>query len=149
MANQDAIRHDRDATISSFAIKPMFVLLHDIYGINQNGGSGGGPVTPTPPTITDFSPMTGSQILNTQPLYFKVTDDGALRRVILHAEFTNNLIQEVIHDGTSFGLKYQGATNVMNAIAGGYEYTILRDGGWPESPIISPFAIDVSGTENT
>lgn len=102
----------------------------------------------TPPTITNFVPAVGSQITRLQQLQFDVTDDGPLRRVILEVRYPENGIQEVIHDGVGFGLKYQGGSNTRTQIAGGFRYTMLRDGGWPENPTITPFAIDISGSEN-
>lgn len=102
----------------------------------------------TPPVIGNFSPAAGSNITRLQPIGFDVTDDGPFRRIILLARYVSTGLTEAIHDGDDFGLKYQGGTNVRTSIGGGYTYTILRDGGWPESPIISPYAIDVSGSEN-
>lgn len=105
-------------------------------------------VVPTPPTIGGFSPAIGSQIQSNQVITLQVNDNGPLRRVILHVKYPSHNIQEVIHDGDSFGLSYQGPSNVQTTIPTGYQYTILRDGGWPESPVITPFAIDITGSEN-
>lgn len=105
-------------------------------------------ITYTPPSISNFSPAAGSNITKFQPIGFDITDDGPFRRIIVLARYASTGLTEAIHDGDDFGLKYQGGTNVRSSIGGGYTYTILRDGGWPESPVISPYAIDVSGSEN-
>lgn len=107
------------------------------------------PLIRTPPTITNFSPATGSSIYVTTPVGFDITDDGPFRRIIIHALYSASRIDEVVHDGNTYGPKYTGSLNTRTAIAGGYTYVMLRDGGWPESPIITPYAIDITGSENS
>jgi len=102
----------------------------------------------TPPVVSNFVPAAGSNILSSTPVGFDVTDAGPIRRVIILARYPIAGLTEAVHDGTDFGLQYSNISNTRNPIAGGYTYTILRNGGWIESPIISPFAIDVTGSEN-
>lgn len=103
---------------------------------------------PSPPEISNFIPATGSQITRQQMLQFDVTDFNGFTRILLRATYPNLGVSEVIHDGYQFGYHYSNVGNTFMQIIDGYRYTVLRDGGWPESPIITPFAIDIDGTEN-
>ena len=102
----------------------------------------------TVPVVGGFSPALGGTIQSSQPITFDVTDDsGAFRRVLVHARFADGL-EEVVHNGTAFRGLYQ-TTSARVLIAGGFRYTILRSGGWPQGgPVaVNVFAIDAVGNE--
>lgn len=112
------------------------------------GGGPPPPPGPTPPVVGSFSPAVGSGITATTQLEFSVTDtSGDFTRIILVADFHMLGIREIIHDGYNFGPSYRGPHNLRTNITNGYRFTVLRTGGWPESPTIMPFAID-GGAEN-
>ena len=58
---------------------------------------------------------------------------------------------EVIYNGVNFGAYYTNPTNTRTSLPnGGYQFTILRDGGWPVGafPLASSldaFAVDTTG----
>jgi hypothetical protein len=105
-----------------------------------------------PPVVSNLAPTAGTAISPNQAINFDVTDDNGLRRVMVIADFpatgTSGAIREVIHDGTQWGPNYNLAPNTVAAISGGSRYYILRNGGWPTAPTITPYAIDTSGNEN-
>jgi hypothetical protein len=102
------------------------------------------------PVVSNVSPAPGTAIAATQVLQLDVTDpDGdAFRLIMLIADFAFLGIREVIHDGTSFSQNYSGFGNARTVITNGFHYSVLRVGGWPASPRIIPYAIDVTGQEN-
>jgi len=42
---------------------------------------------------------------------------------------------------------YSNVANTRTDIANGYSFAVLRDTGWPESPVITPYVVDVTGEE--
>lgn len=101
----------------------------------------------TPPVIEHFVPPLGATLSAQQSITFDATDDsGRFRRVLVHAVFSDGVV-EVVHDGDGFRGYYQGSSSRV-MIANGYRYTVLRTGGWPSSPAtFNVFAIDASGNE--
>ena len=140
-----------DAHISSsagFLVSSNGSGLPPYYDGTISSGSTGGQ-DGTPPTVSNFSPSVGSNVSMFETITFDVLDNQSLfRRIILVADYSTVVPDEVIHDGNSFGPNYSNGSNVRSAIAGGYRYTILRDDGWPGNITITPFAIDTSGNEN-
>ncbi len=55
---------------------------------------------------------------------------------------------EVIHNGVRFGAFYTNGTNTRTAITNGFQYTVLRDGGWPVGafPLAASFTINAVDT---
>lgn len=89
----------------------------------------------TPPSVSDFSPAPGTPISVGSKVAFSVTDNlGAFSTVAVLALFPNLGIYEVVHDGTAFGPAYS-ANGIRQAIANGWRYTLLRDGGWPRDTL--------------
>lgn len=122
-----------------------------ISSASFGGGGGGSSADTTPPSLTNFSPAFGNPIASTQVISFDVTDNsGFTRLIILHAGFPTLVGTEVIHDGETFSARnYSNISNTRTPITGGFHYTILRDGGWPSTLTLYPFAVDQSGNENT
>ena len=117
--------------------------------VSMNPSTGG----PSPaPLIENVLPVpTGSRIDPTQVVELDITDESdSFRRIILVIEFTNHKVKEVVFDGLGFGPMYQGSGNAQNPIFNGFHFTLQRDGGWLTGPMVmTPFAIDTSGSENT
>jgi hypothetical protein len=105
------------------------------------------PVGVDPPIITIVSPAPPNPVGETEPIVVRVVSPSApLRRVFLYALFTSPLRWEVIHaGGLTFGPAYVGNTRV--SITNGFEYNLLRNGGWPSSPKIDAIAISTTGVE--
>ena len=102
------------------------------------------PPDTTQPTVTVISPTPPGPIGRNDAVRLQVTDAGGLRRVRLSVTMGDE--QYVIHNGYSFRPRYaQGST--MAAISGGFEYVVLRAGGWLSAPTFEVDAIDLAGNE--
>lgn len=97
------------------------------------------------PTVTVISPTVGSTITPTTPVVADVVDNIALRRVMLFASFEDYKVKEVIFDGSTFSSNYTLSSRIP--ITGGYQYTLLRDDGWPSEFTLTVNAIDTTGNE--
>lgn len=99
-----------------------------------------------PPTTSNVQPPPGTPISPTTPVSVDVTDDsGAFRRVLVAVELDG--LTEVAWDGDTWLGHYAGGGSVRDPIAGGFRFTVLRDGGWPSSPTLRVFAFDLGGNE--
>lgn len=108
------------------------------------------PPTPSsePPVVTVVSPPAQTAITAQTYVVFDVVDDSALfRRIIVMASFPLLDVLDVVHDGDKFGPAYSQRSQ-RTTITNGYRYTLVRNGGWPASPTIVPYAIDRDGNEN-
>lgn len=101
------------------------------------------------PSIGNFVPSAGSAILSTTVIQFDVTDNMSLfRRILVTARFPNGS-HEVVHNGDTFTATYNSGDNTRSVIAGGYRYTVRRNGGWTigSNPTFFIYAIDFAGNE--
>lgn len=104
---------------------------------------------PIAPVISNVTPASGSAIQATTPVGLDATDDlNSFKRLLITAYFAGARVKEVVYDGEGFGPMYRNGYNTVTNITDGYRFTFLRDGGWPESPVITPFVIDTGGGEN-
>lgn len=71
-----------------------------------------------------------------------------LRRAWISVVFPGLIGDEVIHNGNRFGAFYTNGINTRASITNGYQYTILRDGGWPAGsfPLSTSFTINAVDT---
>ena len=101
----------------------------------------------TPPIITIVSPAPGTSLLRFTPLVLRVTDNVALRRVFIFMRFADSEVWETVHDGDNFSPTFPTPDNTRTVITGpnGYEFNLLRLGGWPETPELHVIAIDAAG----
>jgi hypothetical protein len=110
------------------------------------------PIVPAQPgpVVTNISPSVGAGINAQTPLTLQVTSPvlAAFRSIIVEASFPVLGVYEVVHDGLQFGPNYNQLSSKV-PIAGGFNFTILRNGGWPGSPTIVVNAVDVNGNENS
>lgn len=98
------------------------------------------------PTVSMYSPTPGSGILRTQAIEFDVLDNsGVFRRILVAVEFAGELRHELVHDGDAFVAPF--LNGVRTPIAGGFNYSIRRTGGWSSNPTVKVWAIDTSGNE--
>lgn len=91
------------------------------------------------PHITDPSPATGTSILNTQPVYVEVYENGGTMLFTgISIHFAGMGIEEVVWDGSAFTEPYAARsfrTPVTDMTYGnGFGYTILRNPVWPDGP---------------
>lgn len=103
-----------------------------------------GVVDTTPPTISNVSPADMSQIQRSQAVKFQVTDDASLRRVFVFVQMGD--VNEVAWDGYTFTSKYAFGSR-RTAITGGFEFVVLRSGGWLAGPQFTVHPFDASGNE--
>lgn len=100
----------------------------------------------TSPAVSIIDPPPGTPIGRSQPIRLRVTDDTGLRNVILYLRFSGQQASEVVHDGCCFLAPYtQGSRRTV--IAGGFEFSLMRQGGWPGNPSLSVRAFDTGGNE--
>lgn len=104
------------------------------------------PTDVAPPVVTVVGPPITTAIVASTALAFTVTDDVALRRVMVVARLAQLGLEEVVHQGDRFAVLYAGASTRM-PIAGGYSYSVLRNGGWPADVTIDVYSIDTAGNE--
>ncbi len=102
----------------------------------------------TPPVVGNFSPPAGNAIEASQVIEFDVTDETGLAWVVLLASFPDGTI-DVIHDHDGFRGHYVGGVNSRAPISGGFHYTILRIGGWLQTPTFEFIPIDGGGNIGT
>lgn len=120
-------------------------------GLSTDGGIEVSATTPIPvagaagsPVVTNQNPAPETEITPKQAISFDVTDTSTIRRVIVTA--SNGTTEEVVHDGENFVAPYAGPS-VQTVISGGYNYKILRVGGWSVAPTIRVYAFDLEGNE--
>jgi hypothetical protein len=55
---------------------------------------------------------------------------------------------EVVHNGARFGAFYANGVNTRTSITDGFQFTVLRDGGWPVGafPLLASFTINAVDT---
>lgn len=89
--------------------------------------------------------VTSTPLTRSSPIVFKIHDSVGLREVFVYVNFAGGP-WEVVHDGvTGFSPTFTGPTNQRVSISDGYEYTILRDGGWPSTPVLRILPVNVQG----
>lgn len=98
----------------------------------------------TQPTVTIISPTPPGPIGRNDPVKLQVTDVGGLRRVKLYVTMGDE--QYVVHNGYGFRTKYATGSTITT-IANGFEYVLLRSGGWLAAPSFEVYAIDTAGNE--
>lgn len=97
------------------------------------------------PVVAIIGPAAGSPIDALTPLVFEVTDNVALGMVIVALRFQARGIEEVVHNGQRFSAQYDGSSTRFS-IAGGFRFTVLRNGGWVDAPTLDVYAVDAVGT---
>ena len=104
------------------------------------------PSDTTAPTITNISPALLSDLSANTYLSFDLQDNATLRRVVIMAKFPDGS-SVAIHDGDSFYPRFSGSSRT--AIAGGFHFTVLPNGGWSQAPTLRIIAYDSAGNELT
>lgn len=126
--------------------QPGGTYYYQVTTLAANGespptGAGSGLIL-VAPSIANIVPAPGTPILPTDPVSFDVLAPDGLRLAMIVA--TINGASELVHDGTSFTPVYTGRRAVT---ADGFHYVINRIGGWPASPTITPYVVDLAGLQ--
>jgi len=100
------------------------------------------------PVVTIVTPLPPASA--TTPVVFTVVGTAAvaLRRAWASAAFPGIVGDEVVHNGDRFGAFYTNGINTRTSITNGYQFTVLRDGGWPVGsfPVAASFTINAVDT---
>jgi hypothetical protein len=100
------------------------------------------------PTVSVISPSVGSSIYTDTHLVINVTDDfNSFKEIRLWAAFSGMEAIELVYDGSSFTSLYS-VDSTRSVISNGFQFSLMRRGGWPGSPTITASAIDTNGGEN-
>lgn len=87
---------------------------------------------------------------STTPIVFTVAGASGvgLRRAWASVTFPGIVGDDVIHNSDRFGAHYSNGVNTRTSITNGFQFTILRDGGWPDGafPLAASFAISAVDT---
>lgn len=116
------------------------------FGEVEAIGSGSGSGDISAPVVNVLSPTPGTHVYRDTPVIFDITDNIAIGRVFVVMRFTDADLEEIVHQGDRFSDKYT-TSSTRSIIAGGYRYSIIRNGGWFENPILDVYATDSSGLE--
>jgi len=113
-----------------------------------NLASLGGVVDASAPTVDTFSPSAASTIARSDALTFHVTDASTLVSITVSAAQGSDPA-EVIYNGAAFVAPYAASSSV-NAISGGYNFSVTRTNGWQRSSItLRIVAVDQAGNVTT
>jgi len=85
----------------------------------------------------------------TTPIVFTVAGATGvgLRRAWSSVTFPGVVGDEVVHNGDRFGAFYTNATNTRTSITNGFQFTVLRDGGWPPGAFPLAASFTISGVD--
>lgn len=108
------------------------------------------------PVISIISPTAGSTLssssaaiaIRVKDYGVENADNGILKRAFLYATFSDGTHAELVHDGTSFSATYS-ASSTRTPITGGFDFSIVRTGGWRTNPTITAYGIDAFANEST
>lgn len=100
----------------------------------------------TAPTVGNFGTASGTPNTPQARLQFDVTDNAALRKVMVLVHYGAYDRTEAAYDGDNFVGAYAGTTQV---ISGGLRFTLWHRSGWPTSPTIRVIAFDTAANEAT
>jgi hypothetical protein len=105
-------------------------------------GAGGDEV---PPTIENFVPAVGTPLKRSDSIRFDVLDNvSSLRRAEIFVSLAGETY--VVHDGEKFRGQFSNLST-RTPIAGGFRFTVKRNGGWTSPPTFEVHAVDTSGNE--
>lgn len=101
--------------------------------------------SPVVTIITSLPPASA-----TTPIVFTVVGGASvpIRRAWASMVFPGIVGDDVIHNSARFGMFYTSSINARVSITNGFQFTILRDGGWPVGafPLATSFTINAVDT---
>jgi hypothetical protein len=132
--------HTQAQAFTTTEAEPLSVLIDSHLQVPAFTFAGGGGAAPV---IGNFSPSVGTPIGRNESVSFDVTDDTGLLRAEIWV--TLGIDTFVVHDGDVFLGAF--AISTRSTIAGGFRFTVRRNGGWPSSPTFTIHATDTAGQE--
>lgn len=101
-------------------------------------------------TVQNFTPYDpvsspAGRVSPTEAVSFELLSPTFLR-VLLAFDFEGFHTTELAYDGDEFLGAYASSSSV-EAITGGYRYTLMRSPAWPDQPNLRIFAFDTAGGE--
>lgn len=96
-----------------------------------------------PPVVTLVSPLV-AQLEAETPIVVDITDNLGIGRIFLVADMPGSGREELVYRGDRFTSQY-AARSTQASIPGGVRLTIRRSSGWPSSPTLVAYAVDLSG----
>lgn len=100
---------------------------------------------PTPPVVTVVSPAPDTEIGRNELTIFTVTDETAIRDVMVWIEIGG--AWEVAYGGLAVGFSPSYSGSSISVISGGYRFEVSRSGGWTAGPTIHAMAFDQGGNQ--
>jgi len=102
--------------------------------------------TVDPPRIENATPPDGTPIEPDQVITFDVVDDQRpLAYCAVFVRFHKSRDYEVMWDGEEFAPKYLAGGSTIEEIDGGFRFSAMRAGGWPNPPVFEPRAVSAEG----
>lgn len=98
------------------------------------------------PVVTRLSPPEAAELAAGDVVRVRVTDDVALRKVIILANFSSPTLEEVVFNGVRFAEKY--STSTVTRTPGQVDFSLRRTPGWQSRPELQTIAVDTSGNRN-
>lgn len=101
------------------------------------------------PVVGDFVPAVGTTIMPATPLAFEVTDPNGLgfAALVVVIAYPNGTT-EVAFAGGQLTPLYVGGSSAA-PISDGFAFSLKRAGGWPQSPTMTVYAVDLDGNANS
>lgn len=91
--------------------------------------------------VTTLPPAT-----STTPIVFTIAGASGvgLRLAWASVTFSGIVGDDVVHNGARFGAFYTNGLNTRTSITNGFQFQVLRDGGWPPGafPLAGSFTIN-------
>lgn len=109
-----------------------------LFATSGAGGDG------SPPVVALVSPPAGN-VEAFQAIVIDVIDNVGLGRIFVVADLPGSGREELVYRGDRFTTQY-AAQSTQTAIPGGVRLSIKRSAGWPSSPTLVAYAVDLSGT---
>lgn len=98
----------------------------------------------TAPEFFQVSPSIGILIEQNTSVILRATDDSSsIDQALISVNLDITQPDELVFDGTNFSKLYNKSSVI--SISNGYEWTIIRNGGWPSQPRFTGYLADPSG----
>lgn len=126
-------------------LEPSTNNVTDVLIALLTASGGGGPTDTTAPTISAFTPTTGSTITRTASIAVTVADETALRSVEIWGQLADGT-RLLAYDGSAFVGIFAASSTLSSGT-----YTVIPDApGWPSSTLaLHVHAVDTSGNETS
>lgn len=138
-----------DLVLDLHTIRPPRIESSEaVYGFDASLGD------TNEPTITVLEPAPEDGVRKNSTIKLQIDDDNGIGALVIIADLyedlddpSSRIAEDVVFDGESFGLHYQGTANVATGALDDPQYLldVRRDGGWIGSPKFRYIVRDTSG----